>query len=76
MTIKAFYTPPESWSKVKKLRHIGKSKITTPDTDNIIKAVLDGLNGLAYKDDNIVSEIVSGKYYGDENKTEIIIEEI
>lgn len=36
-----------------------------PDLDNVIKAVLDALNGVAYKDDARVVGIYSQKVYGD-----------
>ena len=34
-----------------------------PDMDNLVKAVLDGLNGVAYKDDGQVVDLVAKKYY-------------
>lgn len=34
-----------------------------PDVDNILKAVLDALNGMAYKDDKQVIEVTCGKWY-------------
>lgn len=35
-----------------------------PDADNLAKAVLDGLNGIAYKDDNQIVDLSVSKYYG------------
>lgn len=40
--------------------------IKKPDLDNIVKAVLDGLNGVAYNDDSQVIYISAAKVYGDE----------
>ena len=37
-----------------------------PDIDNVIKAVLDALNGIAYKDDARVVELEARKVYGNE----------
>jgi Holliday junction resolvase RusA-like endonuclease len=34
-----------------------------PDIDNVIKSILDGLNGVAYEDDKQVIEIHAEKYY-------------
>ncbi len=76
VVIDAYYTPPKSWSKKKQREAIGQYKITKPDTDNIIKAVLDGLNGLAYKDDNLVAVVECSKRYATSNYTEVEIIEL
>ena len=47
-----------------------------PDVDNIAKAILDSLNGLPYKDDNQVAELVVRKEYGLENRIIVELEEI
>lgn len=44
-----------------------------PDIDNILKAVLDGLNGVAYNDDAQVIGVVGEKFYA-ENPEQLIIE--
>lgn len=36
-----------------------------PDADNVAKAVLDALNGEAWKDDRQVAELQVSKFYGD-----------
>ena len=38
--------------------------VTKPDADNLAKAVLDGLNGVAYKDDNQIVDLSVSKFYG------------
>ena len=38
---------------------------TRPDLDNVIKAVLDGLNGLAWHDDSQATAIVAKQEYAD-----------
>lgn len=45
---------PDSWTKSKKqMANTDKIKpIGKPDLDNMIKSVLDGLNGVAYADDS------------------------
>ena len=61
-----YYEPPTSWSKRRKLEVIEKGavpKFTKPDTDNLEKAVLDGMNGIVYKDDALISTLVSSKLY-------------
>ncbi len=76
VVINAYYIPPKSWSKKKQLSYIGEYKITKPDADNVIKSILDGLNGLAYKDDNLVSVVECTKRYAENNYTEVEIIEL
>jgi Holliday junction resolvase RusA-like endonuclease len=59
---------PKSTSKRKKedmlngiIKHIKK-----PDTDNLLKAVLDGLNGIAWADDSQVIRVCASKEYSTE----------
>ncbi|MFL8231041.1 RusA family crossover junction endodeoxyribonuclease, partial [Clostridioides difficile] len=47
-----------------------------PDLDNIIKSVADSLNGIAYKDDSQIVEVVSKKYYSDRPRVEVELEDI
>lgn len=61
-----FMAPPSKWRKSKRLaafqglvEHIG-----TPDIDNLAKAVMDGLNGVIYRDDGQVVNLECKKKYG------------
>ena len=47
-----------------------------PDTDNIAKSILDSLNGIAYKDDKQVVELIVYKFYNDVPYVNVTIEEI
>lgn len=47
-----------------------------PDIDNVLKAVLDGLNGIAYIDDTQVVAVVCERRYGEEAYLEVTVEEI
>lgn len=47
-----------------------------PDLDNIIKVIADSLNGIAYKDDAQVVEVVSRKFYSETPRVEVTIESI
>ena len=44
------------------------------DVDNVAKAVLDALHGIAWTDDKQVEWLAIRKRYGDEAKTEVLIE--
>lgn len=63
--VTAYYGIPKSWSKAKKMEVIsrGLSPQTKPDIDNIVKVVMDGLNGVAYLDDKQVVRVVAEKRY-------------
>ena len=63
--IQAFYPIPQSFNKKKVAAAINADirPTTKPDCDNIIKVVLDALNGVAYDDDKQVVELVVKKQY-------------
>lgn len=74
-----FYMPiPES--KPKKVKEeMLKLKVRPdkkPDIDNLIKAILDGLNKVAWKDDSQIVAIRAVEYYSDTPRTEIGIKEV
>lgn len=59
---------------VKTAKLTGKVKPTVkPDLDNYIKAVLDGLNGLAWVDDSQIVNISATKEYSLEPETVVLI---
>lgn len=62
VTVTATFPIPASWSRKKQataLWHTGR-----PDGDNLLKAVGDGLNGVAFKDDSQVASARIVKRYG------------
>lgn len=61
-------------SKYNKL--LGKYCNIKPDTDNVVKAVLDALNGVAYADDKNVVEIYAVKKYASESSVVIRLYEL
>lgn len=72
--VTAVYPIPKSTTKAS-LAAIQAGRILPkrkPDIDNVLKVVLDSLNGIAYKDDSQVVMISGKKIYGHEPK--LIIE--
>lgn len=69
---------PQSWSRKKKEAALGNILRPTsrPDTDNYVKGVLDALNGFVVKDDSCIVQIEAGKFYSDQPRIEIEVEEI
>ena len=47
-----------------------------PDLDNVIKVIADSLNGIAYKDDAQIVEVVAKKFYSNRPRVEVTIEKI
>lgn len=64
---------PKSYTKSKREKLLGRPALKKPDTDNIIKSILDPLNGVAYADDSQVCKISGLKIYGEEPRVEVTI---
>lgn len=56
-----FFPIPKSWSKKKKENPPTFTK--KPDIDNLLKAIMDGLNGVAWDDDSQVNRVSMFKGY-------------
>lgn len=76
----SYFAIPKSYSNKDRKRIKDRNLLVTkkPDIDNLMKAVLDGLNGVAYKDDSQIVEINWKKEYtfDDKGRTEIKIMEV
>ena len=74
----AYYPIPKSATKAASAAmKAGYTKPTKkPDLDNVIKAVLDALNGVAYKDDSRIVRIEARKEYSDSPRLEIHIKDV
>ena len=73
----AYFDIPKSKSKKFKEAALEAKERPTkkPDADNIVKAILDALNGLVYKDDSCIVELSCIKYYSDVPRVEVYVDE-
>lgn len=73
-----FFQPPKSYAKKRRELLIaeGRPMPHKPDIDNLVKAVLDACNGIAYKDDAAVVEIDAKKRYGQDDGVQVTIERL
>lgn len=65
--ITAYYKIPKSYSK-KRVQAISNNleyPTKKPDSDNVAKIILDSLNGIAYKDDSQIVQLMVLKRYTD-----------
>ena len=78
LDILAFFEVPKS--KSKKFREAALNGLERPtkkpDIDNIVKALQDALNGLAYKDDSSIVFLSVAKCYSEVPRVEVILREI
>lgn len=65
ITVDVYFQIPKSYTKGKRMacQHNINRPDKKPDIDNILKIVLDGLNGVAYADDKQVIEVRCRKFY-------------
>lgn len=71
-----FHMPiPKSWPKkrVKTLQEKITPHTSRPDIDNLAKFYFDALNGIAFKDDNLIAKHVAWKRYSENPRTQILI---
>jgi Holliday junction resolvase RusA-like endonuclease len=73
--IHAVYPIPKNASKKLRAEMIDGEVLPSckPDIDNVCKAVLDGLNGVAYKDDTQVIMLVAERLYGEAPRVDVEI---
>ena len=77
-SIIAYFKMPKNVSKRKYVSMVNGSLRPTkrPDLDNIAKIVLDALNGVAYADDSQICELYITKYYSEQPRVVLRLEEI
>lgn len=74
ITVWATFQPAKSWSKKKTAEHLNRPHTQRPDGDNLIKAILDGLNRIAFEDDAQVYEQTVRKIWGPTAQTVVTVE--
>ena len=69
----SIYEPPKSVSKKVRQKMISGEipYLKKPDSDNIAKSILDGLNEIAYKDDSSIDELIVRKMYGEKAMSQV-----
>ena len=72
VVIEAVFVRPK-YHKTKKGVKVTAPEIPRQDVDNVAKAVLDALNGIAWVDDTQVRRLVIEKSYGPEGRTTVEI---
>lgn len=77
MNVDAFYSIPKSASRKKRQLMIDRKIRPTkkPDSSNVLKAIEDALNNIAYKDDAQIVETRISRFYGEEPKVMVEIKE-
>ena len=75
VAILALFAPPKSVSQEVRASMLGGEILPTkrPDGDNIIKVVLDALNGVAFHDDGQVCKIYFEKMYAETPEVRVLI---
>ena len=78
MRILAFYGIPKSASKKKREMMLNGMirPMKKPDFDNVTKAIADSLNQIAYKDDTQIVDCQCRKFYSENPRVEVIIQEV
>jgi len=75
LAVRAYFAVPKSATKKRRAQMLCAQLMPAkkPDIDNIVKIIMDGLNGVAYKDDAQVVSIMASKAYSDTPRVEMEI---
>jgi Holliday junction resolvase RusA-like endonuclease len=75
MRIEVTLEPARSESGVRQARMLAGAirPVRIPDLDNVVKAVIDGCNGVAFRDDVLIVDLQASKIYGPAAQVAVII---
>lgn len=78
LSVCAMYAIPKSASKAQRaaMRDGEILPQKKPDIDNVVKIIMDALNGAAYKDDKQVVSVFASKFYDDDPKVIVEVEQV
>lgn len=67
LELRMVFGVPASWSKAKRAAALAGEIVPTkkPDTDNVVKALCDSLNGIVWVDDVQVTDLIARKRFGE-----------
>lgn len=74
LEIRATFVPPKSWSKKRTAEALHRPHTQKFDCDNVAKALMDGLNRIAWIDDAQVSDLRVVKVWGLVEQTVVHVE--
>lgn len=69
---------PKSWPKWKRAKAYQGEVMPTkrPDVDNYIKGILDGLNGVLFVDDSLITDLIVTKRYAEKPMAIVVAAEL
>lgn len=73
IVISVFVSVRQSWSKRKQNDYLGGPAAVKPDLDNVIKSIMDGLNGVGYADDKQVAAVTAMRTWGNQDSVSITL---
>jgi len=72
-----FYFPrPKGHTNARRDHPLGHLMFVRPDVDNLLKLVKDSLNGVVYRDDGQIQELIGRKEYGNAGRTDVVVTQI
>lgn len=75
VTVTAYFQPAASWSKKRRAAALQGVEVPSRfDLDNICKAVMDGLNGIAFVDDKTIGTLIASKKFDEVARCEVQVE--